>query len=79
MSVSYDESSMHRRYIVTPSGNSVEINKLFHENLYYCKALFFAGVFFRAFAKISIRVELIFALSHSGRFFPLSLVSQNAL
>ena len=45
----------------------------------YCKAPFFAGVFFRAFAKISIRAGLIFALSHCGWFVPLSLVSQNAL
>ena len=44
------------------------------------KPLFFAGVFFRGFAKISIRAGLIFALSHCGRFFPLIyLVSQNAL
>ena len=47
---------------------------------HYCKAPFFrGGSFFRAFAKISIRTGLIFALSHFGRFFPLSLVSQNAV
>ena len=42
---------------------------------------FFRGgsFFFCAFAKISIRAELIFALSHCRQFFPLSLVSQNAL
>ena len=36
-----------------------------HSLVEYCKALFRGGLF-RAFAKISIRVGLIFALSHCG-------------
>ena len=32
----------------------------------HCKAVFFAGSFFRAFAKIRIRAGIIFALSHCG-------------
>ena len=43
------------------------------------KPLFLRGSFFRAFAKISIRAGLIFALSHCGWFVPFSLVSQNSL
>ena len=37
---------------------------------------FFAGVFFRAFAKISIRAESIFTLSHCGRFFLFLLLAK---